>query len=165
MWHCLWLFSALNLSSGAALPQKCILAQNTFGFTPRGPLRNIAVHVWTKKQGEGGLFQPRMHKAGNTFRGPKCHVSGKGVVLLKFTHILQIQIYLEGQIWGKVPQNPCLGVNFAWWLKRASRGIFQNGWMFTHVYTCISEWPPLGFHTMTLKKKKNELITHHNNYL
>ena len=78
----------------------------------------------TRKKAQG-LFCSRTCKARNAFGGLKCHVSGKGCGFVKiYINALDSNLF-KGQIWDKIPQNPCLGVNFASWLK-LFRGVFQN---------------------------------------
>ena len=45
---------------------------------PQGATQeHCGTHEWTKRQGNRGLFQPRMRKAGKAFRGLKFNFSGK----------------------------------------------------------------------------------------
>ena len=43
----------------------------------QGPLKYFVEHMCEQKTRKRGYFWPRMHKAGNVFRGLKCHFSGK----------------------------------------------------------------------------------------
>ena len=87
----------------------------------RGALRYVVcMHEQKNKKKKGGeiaFFQPGTCPSGNTFRGLKCYFQEKGMVMSKlFTQILQSQSYLGGQIWGEVPQSPCLkGVTKTCW--------------------------------------------------
>ena len=47
------------------------------GAVPRGHSGTLLYTCVNKKKKRGGLFQPRTRKAGNAFRGVKCHFSGK----------------------------------------------------------------------------------------
>ena len=94
----------------------------------------IVVHMCEQKKtkhGKGCLFQPRISEAVNVFRGLKCQFSGKkGVVLSKFTQILQTQTYLG---WGlNLRQSPCVGGDLGVYLKT----------VFMHAHICMTEWLP-----------------------
>ena len=73
------------------------------------------------------------HKAGNAFRGLKCHFSGKSGWFSSDSNLFR------GQIWGKIPQNPCLGVDFCITTKVCLGYISKP--LFMHVNACIFESP------------------------
>ena len=66
---------------------------------------HCSTHAWTKKTRKKGLFQPRMCKTGNTFRGLNCHFSGKrGGFCQNFYSNSSDSDLFRGQIWSKIPQ-------------------------------------------------------------
>ena len=91
-----------------------------------------------------------------TFRRDK-----RGWFLSKFTHILQTQTYLGGQIWGKTSQNSCLGADFYIITKMCLEGIFQNhcSCMYTPAYQSGPSGLALGNKSIFLIESTHHTIT------
>ena len=101
----------------------------SFVYAPGGSTRILVTTCVNKKRVKRSLlFAVECVK-----QGLQCHFSGKkGLVLSKFTQILQTQTYLWGQIWGKIQQNPCLRDDFCTMTKMCL-GIYFK----TVVHACV----------------------------
>ena len=94
-----------------------------------------------KKQVKGGLFCSRMRKARNTFRGLKCHVSGKmGGVVNIYSNSLDSNLF-RGSNLRQNPTKTLFRGEFCILTKMCLEGYISKP-LFMHGKTCISEWAP-----------------------
>ena len=104
-------------------------------FTQGGYSNKLVYTCMNKKQVKRGLFCSRTRKAGNMFRGLKCHVSGKTGLfcqnLLKFFRLKPIW----GSSWDKIPgQNPTKTL-FRGWILHFNQNVFRD--TFENLCSCI----------------------------